>query len=146
MVTVVSSPSQIRDNGTQYHLSGSLWQLGDVLISLNEIEQSTILLRESLQISQSFPQSRYKGFCLFSLIKSVKLQGKVRDAAFLLGAMEVETSKDFWQFTVYRKAEFDRTYEEVKTALGASVFDKIHAEGKAMTLDQGVAYALEISK
>ncbi|MBK7456100.1 MAG: tetratricopeptide repeat protein [Anaerolineales bacterium] len=138
--------SQIRDNGTQYHLSGSLWQLGDVLIDLNEIEQSTIHLRESLQISQSFPQSRYKGFCLFSLIKSVKLQGKVRDAAFLLGAMEVETSKDFWQFTVYRKAEFDRTYEEVKTALGASVFDKIHAEGKAMTLDQGVAYALEISK
>ncbi len=138
--------NQIRDNGTQYHLSGSLWQLGDVLINLNEIEQSTIHLRESLQISQNFPESRYKGFCLFSLIKSLMVQGKVRDAALLLGGMEVETRKDFWQFTVFRKAEYDRTYEAVKSALGESAFASAYAAGKAMTLDQGAAYALEMSE
>ncbi|HQX01831.1 MAG TPA: helix-turn-helix domain-containing protein, partial [Anaerolineales bacterium] len=57
----------LRDRGTPYHLAGSLWQLGDVLIDMNEIEQSTIHLRESLQISQSLPTARYKGMCLFSL-------------------------------------------------------------------------------
>lgn len=133
----------LRDRGTPYHLAGSLWQLGDVLIDLNEIKQSTIYLRESLQISRYLPTTRYKGFCLFSLIKSLKLQGKVHDAALLLGAMEVETSKDFWQFTVYRKKDYTRTYEAIKTALGESTFAKVYAEGKTMNLDQGVAYALE---
>ncbi len=133
----------LRDRGTPYHLAGSLWQLGDVLIDMNEIEQSTIRLRESLQISQSLPAARYKGMCLFSLIKSLKLQGKVHDAALLLGAMEVETSKDYWKFTAYRKKEYTRTYEAVKTALGESSFAKVYAEGRTMTLDQGVAYALE---
>lgn len=133
----------LRDRGTPYHLAGSLWQLGDVLIDLNEIEQSTIHLRESLQISQHLPTTRYKGYCLFALIKSLKLQGKMHDAALILGAMEVETSKDYWQFTVYRKAEYNRTYEAVKTALGKSIFTKVYAEGKTMPLDQGIAYALE---
>ena len=133
----------LRDRGTPYHLAGSLWQLGDVLIDMNEIEQSTIRLRESLQISRYLPTARYKGFCLFSLIKSLKLQGKVHDAALLLGAMEVETSKDYWKFTAYRKKEYTRTYEAVKTALGESSFAKVYAEGRTMTLDQGVAYALE---
>ncbi len=133
----------LRDRGTPYHLAGSLWQLGDVLIDLNEIEQSTIHLRESLQILQYLPTTSYKGFCLFSLIKSLKLQGKVHDAALLLGAMEVETSKDYWQFTVYRKKDYTRTYEAIKTALGEPTFAKAYAEGKTMNLDQGVAYALE---
>ena len=136
----------LRDKGNPFHLAGSLWQLGDVLINLNELEQSTIHLRESLQLLEYLPPSRYKGYCLFSLIKSLKLQGKVNDAALLLGAIEMEASKDIWQFSAHRKAEYDRTYEAIRTALGASVFDKIHTEGKAMTLDQGVAYALEISK
>jgi len=132
----------LRDRGTPYHLAGSLWQLGDVLIDLNEIEQSTIHLRESLQISQYLPTARYKGFCLFSLIKSLKLQGKIKDAVLLLGAMEVETCKDYWQFTAYRKADYNRTYEAIKTALGEAAFANSYVEGKAMTLDQGVAYAL----
>lgn len=136
----------LRDKGNPFHLAGSLWQLGDVLINLNELEQSTIHLRESLQLLEYLPPSRYKGYCLFSLIKSLKLQSKVNDAALLLGAIEMEASKDIWQFSAHRKAEYDRTYEAIRTALGASVFDKIHTEGKAMTLDQGVAYALEISK
>ena len=44
----------LRDRGTPYHLAGSLWQLGDVLIDMNEIEQSTIHLRESLQMFSFF--------------------------------------------------------------------------------------------
>ncbi len=139
-VKVEECIAYLRDRGTPYHLAGSLWQLGDVLIDLNEIEQSTIHLRESLQISQT---SRYKGFCLFSLIKSLKLQGKVYDAALLLGAMEVETCKDYWQFTTYRKADLNRTYEAIKTALGEAAFVNSYDEGKTMTLDQGTAYALE---
>jgi tetratricopeptide (TPR) repeat protein len=135
----------LRDRGDQYNLAGSLQQLGDVLINLGETSQSTTHLRESLQILQHKEAPRYKGYCLFSLAKSLKLQGRVNEAALLLGAIEVETSKDLWQLFAPRKADYDQTYEEIKTALGKSEFASDYAEGKAMTLDQGVAYALEIS-
>lgn len=137
--------TQLRDRGNQFHLAGSLWQLGDVLINLGEIKQSTLHLQESLKILQDLPPSRYKGYCLFSLIKSFKLLGKFRDACLLLGVMDVEARKDIWQLTAYRKADYNQTYEAVKTALGATAFAKVYAEGQAMSLDQGVAYALEIS-
>lgn len=56
----------------------------------------------------------------------------------------MEAHTDIWQFSAHRKADYNQTYESIKTALGESAFSKIHAEGKAMTLDQGVAFALEI--
>lgn len=56
----------------------------------------------------------------------------------------METSKDFWQFTAYRKRELTRVYEAIKAALEESEFDKLHSEGKSLTLEQGTAYALEM--
>lgn len=134
----------LRDRGTPYHLSGSLWQLGDVLVSLGEMDEAVIHLRESLQISQHLTQSRYIGYCLFSFIKLLHLQGKTHDAARLLGTMDLETKKDFWQFTKYRKRELDETYEMIRAALGEFEFAHVHAEGKTMTLSQANSYVLEL--
>ena len=119
--------------GHSIPLAGSLWQLGDVLVSLGEMDEAVIHLRESLQISQHLTQSRYIGYCLFSFIKLLHLQGKTRDAARLLGSMELETKKDFWQFTQYRKMDFTRTYDAVKTAMVESEFASAYAEGKTLT-------------
>ncbi|HMZ07487.1 MAG TPA: helix-turn-helix domain-containing protein [Anaerolineales bacterium] len=135
----------LRDMGTPYHLAGSLWQLGDVLISLGELDEAANHLRESLQISRQLTPSRYIGYCLFSLIKLLHQQGRSNDTAQLLGSMELETKKDFWQFTLYRKRELDQTVEAVKAILGESEFAQAYTQGKAMTLDQGVAYALEMA-
>ncbi len=75
----------LRDRGDQYNLAGSLWGLGDILLNLGEIEQSTLQLRESLQIFQQANAPRYKGYGLFSLAKLLMRQGRLAEAALLLG-------------------------------------------------------------
>jgi tetratricopeptide (TPR) repeat protein len=135
-----------RDTNDKVALTSSLRELGEILINLGEIGQSVISLREGLQISQYTEDPRFKGDCLFSLTKAFKLQGNFYDAARLLGAIEVESNKDLWQFSAPRMANYNQNFKEIKSSMGESAFASAYAEGRAMTLDQGVTYALEIIK
>ncbi|MCX6057032.1 MAG: protein kinase [Chloroflexi bacterium] len=134
-----------RDRGLKKEMIIPLWRLGDVLVMLGEFEQATKALRESLQLVQYSGDPRFKGYGLFSLAKVLKHQGDFNNAARLLGAIEVESSKDLWQLYAPRMADYNQNFEAIKTALGESAFAAAYAEGKAMTLEQAVSYALELT-
>lgn len=133
-----------RDRGFQIGLVANLWRLGETLVLLGEIEQARKTLQECLQLVHDVGDSRFKGFDLFSFVKILKHHGRFNEAARLLGAIEVESSKDLWQLFTARKTDYDQHFEAIKTALGESEFASAYAEGKAMTLDQAISYVLEL--
>jgi predicted ATPase len=134
-----------RDSGSKMGMVDNLWSFGETLIFLSEFEQATKTLRECLQLVHNAGNPSFKGYGLFSLAKVLKHYGRFHEAARLLGAIEVEATKDLWQLYAKRKTDYDQNFEAIKNALGESEFASAYAEGKAMTLDQAVTYALELT-
>lgn len=133
-----------RDSGSKMGMVDNLWGLGETLIFLSEFEQATKTLRECLQLVHNTGDPSFKGYGLFSLAKVLKHYGRFHEAARLLGAIEVEATKDLWQIYAKRKADYDQSFEAIKNALGETEFASAYAEGKAMTLDQAISYVLEL--
>ena len=66
-------------------------------------------------------------------------------AAKLRGAAQALFATTDYRFPPFDRAEFDRHIQIARDQLGEAAFEAIAAEGRAMTLEQAIAYTLEES-
>ena len=66
-------------------------------------------------------------------------------AAKLSGAAQAILDTSDYQILPFDRAEFDRHIHIAREQIGEAPFEALVAEGRAMTIEQAVAYALEVS-
>jgi hypothetical protein len=107
------------------------------------------LCRESLVLSRKLHDKSHIAFCLAALagvIQSAGSAGQATRAARLFGAAEMLLESLDAVLDPGGCLEYDSGLAATRTQLGEEAFEEARAEGRAMTFEQAVEYALEIDE
>jgi hypothetical protein len=82
---------------------------------------------------------------LYSLALVALHQNEYRSAIKLYGAAQKIFGTPDYVISSFDGAEFDRDLQTAREKLGMATFEVLVAEGRAMTMEQAIEYALEPS-
>lgn len=131
-----------RETGSAYVLAASLLFLSKVERSEGRLDDAGALVRESLEI-QAVREPRNAAFELEALAGVWIDAGDHARAARLLGAAEAIRQTFHHRMTPVYMAAHEKDLAAVRAALGQDGFAEAWAEGRAMPLEDAVAFALE---
>jgi tetratricopeptide (TPR) repeat protein len=137
------SVAMSRDLGDQGALAITLNILGTAARGRHDHAQAARHYRESLQLSRRPGDERLVADILKYLGYVAQAEGNNRRAARLFGAMEALVEHVGGASAASTAAEYERHRGDVGNGLGDAAFGAACAEGRAMTLEQAIAYALE---
>jgi predicted ATPase/class 3 adenylate cyclase len=120
---------------SQYNLGYVAYQAGDYGLSVR-------LFRESLGLR--FEQRNLEGivFALAGMVGGTLALGHAERVARLCGIVEPRLDAVGVRMAPCDRDEYERTCAEVRSQVGEAKFDALRAEGRAMSLEQAVEYAL----
>jgi non-specific serine/threonine protein kinase len=135
----------VRAQGDGTQIANVLINVGIVALDLGEHGRAVAHLHESLRLSRESGARPQIADGIEMLARVEAARGQSRRAALLGGAAEAR--REALGVSLYRpeQAGHDRAAQAVLAALGAAAFAAAWAEGRAMTEEQAVAYALEAS-
>ncbi|MBI3973469.1 MAG: adenylate/guanylate cyclase domain-containing protein [Chloroflexi bacterium] len=123
------------------HLTEGRQRLGDVLAAVPSAALS--LHEQSLALQQEAGDRWGIIECLEGLARVAGAQGQLEWGARLLGAAEALREAIGAPLPPADRADYDRDVAVVRAGLGEATFATAWAEGRAMSLEQAVAYALQ---
>ena len=136
-----------RDQGTTGEIARSLHNLGYAAHTRGDDDHAAALFAESLRLFQERGNKRGPAECLMGLAAVAATHGRQPEgtvrAARLLGAAEAQFEAIGAAMWPADRLEYERSVTAARAALSEEVFAAAWAEGRAMTLEQAVAYALE---
>ncbi len=132
-----------RRSGARFRISFALGVLARVAESQSDLERAVALLRESMTLLREAGDRRHTARCLDALARVALRQGMPERAARLGGAAEGLRDAIGTPLPPVVREPHAQTVFATRTALGEDAFARLWADGRAMTLDQAVAYALE---
>jgi hypothetical protein len=136
------SLSLSRQVGDKYLIAMELRNLGFLALTQGEYRRAATLQKESLTICREVGPRWLTEVCLRDLAVVACAAGSYEQAARLFGA--AEASREFLERYIGERAVHDRGVAEAKVRLGDSTFAERWAEGRAMTLQQALEYALAV--
>ena len=136
----VSAFKEIRD---QNFLAYSVRHLGQVACRQGEFEKAALLCGESLSLNQGLKDERGVIACLSAFAGIAAASGKVGLASQLFGAVEALLSVSSIRLLQVDQMEFDRNLVILRAQLNSATLEKAWAKGKAMSLEEVIAFALE---
>ena len=107
-----------------------------------DYEQAEALFRESLTLSKDMLQRFVLMNCLNGLRTVAYFQGAYERAARLYGASDAVRESLGHQLSAQARALNDRRMASMRATMGDAAFEAAWAEGRAMTLEQAIEYAL----
>jgi tetratricopeptide (TPR) repeat protein len=116
--------------------------LASISFRLGEYDEAKRLFIASLEICM---ESRYQGIlvsCLAGLAGILCIAGKPEQAARLLGAAELFI-ENFLSLEPADQMDFENYVVLVRKQLDGGAFEKAWGQGRAMTMEQAVKFALE---
>jgi len=128
--------------GCKQGIADSLSGLGNVAREQGDSGAARVLLEESLAISRELGYKPGIVQALEGLAAVAVAQAQSEPAALLFGAAEWLREAMGAALPPADRAEHDRSVAAVRTALGEQAFSAAWAEGRAMSLDEAVAFAL----
>ncbi len=131
---------QIQD---KYTTQVVLAPLGIVAAKQGDFEQARAFLRESLTLRLEAGSRRNIAGGLDAFAYLAAAQGQAERAARLLGAADGLYASAGGPRVNILLIEYERHLPAIRDQLGAPAFAAAQAEGRAMSLEQAVAYALE---
>jgi len=72
-------------------------------------------------------------------------EGHAQGAARLLGAFEAQNERNFKPLMYFEQGQYQRILDLVRSHLDEATYAAERAEGRAMTLEQAIEYAKEIT-
>jgi len=133
-----------REIEDDWALALALRNLGIGAFRLGDYEQAVVQLRESLAVLRETGNPLYMQN-LELLAAAVSMRGEHERAAWLFGAAEaLREAVGAFVLPLYR-AEYERGVAAVRSGLDEVAFSAAWSEGRAMTPEQAVEYALEPS-
>ncbi len=131
-----------REINDKYGMASCQNSLGKLALKLGTYERAMTLFKESLTLRRDIADRRGIPMCLEGLAGVADGQAKPTLAARLLGAAEVIRETIGIPLPPSDRAEYDRRVSAVAAALGQERLAAVWAEGRAMTLEQVIEYAL----
>ena len=130
-----------RREGHKLFEAQSLTILGHAARGLGDPDRATRFFLESLALFRELEQRWGVMLCLAGLAAVAADSDQFGRAARLLGA--VEANNEGPPAIPAHRAEYERTAAAAHSALGEQALDKALAEGRGMSLEDAVAYAIE---
>ncbi len=132
-----------RTAGFQSGIAEMLRSLGDVALRKGEYQKAGALVRESLALSANQGDHHNTVACLASLAELACATKEFALAARLSGVLEAHAVATGASMALGDRAAFERIVAAARSQLDEASFESAWAEGRAMPLEQAVAYALE---
>ena len=137
---------QARRRGDRIGAYSALYNLAQVALSRNEYELATRMLEEGVSLSEEMHDRANLAHFLDGLAVVTGSLGHAEVSARLSGAAEgllEEVGAPVYNYYVPDRWLQEHTIAGVRASLGVSAFEKARAEGRAMTFDDAVAFALD---
>ena len=134
-----------RELGDLRNTSMSLFILGMARLAGGEIDQGAPLLGEGAQITRELGDRLGGAYYLLGLGKLAAMRGMPIGAARLWGAAEAHREKMGMALSTFDLAAsgYERDLAAVRSELGETSFDAAWAEGRAMSPEEAIDYALQ---
>ena len=123
----------------------ALYNLAQVALSHGEHDRAAALFEEGVTLSEQVADRANLAYCLQGLAVVAGARGEAERCARLIGAAEgLHEAVGVPVYVYYEphRSIYDRTMAAVRSQLSEESFDEAWAEGRAMTFEQAVAYAL----
>jgi len=133
----------LRRPGDVNFLAYAVRRLAQLLWREGDYETASELCKESLKLNQEVDDPRGVMACLAGFAAIIVAQGKLRQAAQLMAAVEAQLSSIGIRLVHMDKIEYERNFALVHGKLDEKNLAKFWARGKAMSLDDAIAFALE---
>lgn len=136
---------EIGDNVSTYF---ALYNLAQVALSREDFDRAGPLLAEGLALAGEVQDQTNLAYYLEGWAIVLGHRGESERSARLIGAslhLREEAAVAEYNYLTPSRPLYERTVNAVKSKLGPDRFEDAQREGRAMTLRQAVAYALESS-
>jgi non-specific serine/threonine protein kinase len=134
---------QIGDRSSTYI---ALYNLAQAALSRGDYDGAASLFEEGVNLSEQMGDRANVAYCLEGLAVVANGRGEAERSGRLTGAAEgLHEAVGVPVYVYYEphRSVYERTVATVRSHLGEEVFEAARAEGRAMTFEQAVAYALE---
>jgi predicted ATPase/DNA-binding SARP family transcriptional activator len=136
----------MREVGDPFLIAVMLANLGNLENDQGRYDRAGTCLREGLKLFQELRERRGIASCLEGLATMLCGQGQAARAARLLGTAEALREAVHCPVEpVDRRLYYDRTVAETRAAQGEAAFAAAWAEGRAASLEEAIACALQES-
>jgi tetratricopeptide (TPR) repeat protein len=132
-----------RELGNQWGVANVLNNLGVVVRAQGDYGRARVLLEESLTLFRGLGSQWGIVNALEELAKLAGVKGQRERAARLLGAAEALREVIGAPMYIPERSDYEQIVTELRSALGDEAFAVAWEEGRTMTLEQAIAYALE---
>jgi tetratricopeptide (TPR) repeat protein len=136
----------LRELRSPVRLATPLFNLAWVSLHRGDYERAHAMFAESLRLQREYgAKIGMVEECLGGFAAILGMTGKPEAAARLFGAAEslLETAGMARLIEPSDQKEFDHYVTAVRAQLDEAVFENAWSEGRAMTMEQAIAYALE---
>jgi predicted ATPase len=133
----------MRELGDRRGIAFSLAGLADLDLSLGNHASARLLFQESLEIMRLMANRWAMTYSLESFARLNAAEGKREQAARLWAAAERLREEIASPLPSSERDEYDRGVAAVRQVMSEGVFAASWAEGRAMTMEQAIDYALE---
>ncbi|MGQ0548180.1 MAG: ATP-binding protein [Armatimonadota bacterium] len=123
--------------------AGPLRGLASVALLQNDLAEASSLLKSSLRESQAIGQKPGILRCLLEVAQLALQESQQTHAARLLGAAEALRETLGIVMAPANRAEYERDVSNLRVGLGEEAMAQAWAEGRAMTINEAVSYALQ---
>ncbi len=130
-----------REGGSKWGVALPLHNLGTIAKEQGDYRRAAALFEESLPLYREANNTPGVASCLVGLA-GVAAEGQPERAARLLGAAQALLDRTSSVVEPADRIEIEREIAAVRTQLGEETFAPAWAEGRAMTLEQAITYAL----
>jgi predicted ATPase/class 3 adenylate cyclase len=132
----------VRQVGDQYHLPGLQYRLGRVALHLGDNERAVALFRKSLVLRRETGDKPGLAQCLEGLAYVACARGRHGQATRLFGAADALRETYAVRRLPVDEAEHESRVAFARAGLIETAFVATRAEGRTMTLEQAIEYAL----
>lgn len=140
------SLSLYREIGNRRGIALTLVYFGHLALYDGDEALAQSYFTHALDLAREVGPNWYKGDCLKGFAGLAAVRGEARRAARLWGAAEAALVAAASYMDNGDCIFFGRILSAAQAQLGEAAFEAARAEGRAMTLEQAVAYALEPSQ
>lgn len=121
----------------------SLGNLGNVMKSQSDYETARILYTDCLTLLQEMGNKRNIAYALEAVAFLANMQRQSEPAARLMGAAQTLRAAIGSPLPTAEQDEYDRNLAAARTTLGEQAFTTAWEQGRAMTFEQAIEYALQ---
>jgi DNA-binding CsgD family transcriptional regulator len=135
--------SVARETGAEQYLAEALTHLGTLALQVRDAQQSTALYQQSFALNRALGNRDGIAEDLAGLAEVASLLGQPERAARLFGAVEALREVSHIALPPLRRAAHARTVGGIRAHLDEATFVAAWSHGRAMPLEQVIAYARE---